>query len=151
MIVVSQKEFVNLVEKNIMLVSKLAMRLKTHYKVFSRFPRQHLQILMRLHMHGRTRLKDIAVRECAPASNLCAVLRVLEKSGLVRREVDEADRRNILYSVTPAGAKLANRALKAFRNHMEALFAGISKNDEMELTDALKTINKLLTKIKEGS
>lgn len=143
----ARKEFVRLMESNIWLLDKYADRLRTDQSHLSGFPRQQMSILVRLHQGGRALLKDIARREFVSAPNLCAVFRKLEADGLVLRTVDEHDRRNTWYSVTERGAKLACDAMETFRDGVEAMFSGLSREDETELTAALKTMNKVLSKM----
>ena len=141
----SRKEFVRLMESKIWMLDKYADKLRVDQAYLSGFPRQQMSILVRLHQGGRALLKDIARREFVSAPNLCAVFRKLEADGLVLRVVDENDRRNTWYSVTPRGAEIAENALETFRNGVEKMFSGISKQDEVELTAALKTMNKILS------
>ncbi len=146
----ARKEFVRLMESNIWLLDKYADRLRIDQGQLSGLPRQQMSILVRLHQGGRALLKDIARREYVSAPNLCAVFRKLEADGLVLRTVDENDRRNTWYAVTPRGADLANGALEIFRSSVEKMFANISKDDETELTNALKTMNKILSKMEQN-
>lgn len=115
--------------------------------VLAGYPRQQLSILVRLHIGGPAKLKDIARREIVPAPNLCAAFRKLERDGLVLRRIDENDRRNTWYSVTDNGAKIAAQAMNATRAVIEKLFSQLSRTDEDALTAALKTINNVLTKM----
>lgn len=146
-----QKEFVNLIEQNMIVLAWLTDRLKTSNSVFFRHPRQQLELLVRLHLGGRTRLKDISARECTPASNLCATFRILESKGLVRREIDESDRRNTWYSMTAKGEKLAIETMQLLRVRIMEIFSGLTRADEAKLTGALRTINELVNKMKEES
>ncbi len=144
-----KKEFVHLIEQNMLILAWLTDRLKISNSVFFRHPRQQLELLVRLHLGGRARLKDISERECTPTSNLCATFRILESQGLVRREIDEFDRRNTWYSVTSRGAKLAIQTIELFRKRIMEIFSGLNPADEVRLTSALRTINELVTKMKE--
>lgn len=142
-----RKEFVRLMEDNVMLLDRLGERLKLDPTNLSGYPRQQLTALVRLQIGGRAKLKDIARREVVTTPNLCATFRRLEKDGLVERTIDENDRRNTWYSVTPKGSELANYALEKFRSGIEGLFAQVSREDEEKLTGALKTINEVLKRM----
>lgn len=146
----SRKEFVRLMESNIWMLDKYADRLRTDNAHTSGFPRQQLSILVRLYQGGCAMLKDIARREFVSAPNLCATFRKLEADGLVLRTVDENDRRNTWYSVTERGVKIASESLERFREGVEQMFAGLSEEDEAELTAALKTMNKILSKMEQN-
>lgn len=143
----ARKEFIKLLESNILILDKLSDKLKKDPLVLSGYPRQQLSILVRLNMGGPARLKDIARREMVTAPNLCAAFRKLERDGLVSRRVDEDDRRNTWYAVTQAGQQIAVQAMDAMRAAIEKLFADLSREDEVALTAALKTINGILNKM----
>ncbi|MDR1207236.1 MAG: MarR family transcriptional regulator [Rickettsiales bacterium] len=142
-----QKEFIDLIEKNMTILDRLNGRIKC---VPNRtgYSKQQFQTLIRLYLGGRARLKDIAKREMVPASNLCLVLKTLEKDGLVLRQVDDSDRRNTWYSLTASGEKLAKDVICGFKRRIAEIFAGLEKKDEEKLTAALRTMNELLNKIK---
>lgn len=143
----ARKEFIRLLESNILILDKLAGRLHREKHQGLGIPHQQLAVLVRLFTGGRARLKDIARREEITTPNLCATFRKLEREGLVLRTIDEKDRRNTWYSVTDKGAALANQAMDVFRADIAAMFANLSHDDEATLTVALKQINTILTKM----
>lgn len=143
----ARKEFVRLMEENVMILDRLADRLRLEPASLSGYPRNQMSVLVRLHMGGRARLKDIARREGVSAPNLCASFRKLERDGLVLRVSDEHDRRNVYYSVTESGRELAARVMENFRQGIEKMFSDVSRADEDALTSALKTINGILKKM----
>ena len=139
-----RKEFIHLMEENVLILDRLAAKLRLDPSYLSGYPRQQMVVLVRLHMGGRARLKDIAAREGVSAPNLCSAFRKLEQDGLISRDIDSQDRRNVWYSVTPAGAELAARIMENFRTGIERMFAKISRTDEERLTAAMKTMNGVL-------
>ena len=143
----ARKEFVKLMEQNIWTLDKIADKLRLGRVDTTGYPRQQMSILVRLHNGGRAKLKDIARREHVSAPNLCAAFRKLEKDGLVIRTADEDDRRNTWYCVSESGAELAMRAMELFRTGVEKVFANISREDEMRLTQALRTMQDILKKV----
>lgn len=143
----AHKEFVKLFESNILLFDKLADKLKREPSFLAGYPRQQLSILVRLHIGGPARLKDIVRREMVTTPNLCAAFRKLERDGFVLRKIDEQDRRNTWYSVTKAGEQVAAQAMDAMRNAIDRLFSKLSREDESALTNAMKTINNILTRM----
>lgn len=98
-------------------------------------------------MGGRGRLKDIARREMVSAPNLCAAFRKLERDGLLVREIDENDRRNVWYAVTPKGEKVAVVAMENFQSHIEQLFSNLPDAEEVKLTSALRALKEVLQKM----
>lgn len=141
----SRKDFVRLIEANLLILDRLSDRLKRAPSLG--FPRQQLTVLVRLHVGGPACLKDIALREHVPTPNLCTTFRKLEASGLVQRTIDDKDRRNTWYAVTPVGQHIAMAAMEKFRSEIETVFAGMSDADEHDLTAALKTMNAILSKM----
>ncbi len=141
------KEFIRLMESNVLALDKLAERLRKEPLDAGMYPKNQMTVLVRLHMGGRARLKEIARRELVPTPNLCATFRKLERDGMVTRTIDENDRRNTWYECTAAGAKLADKALDGFRNALARMFENISPDDEAALTGALKTMNSILVKM----
>ena len=143
----ARKEFVRLMEENIWTLDKIADKLRLERVDTTGYPRQMMSILVRLHNGGRARLKDIARREHVSAPNLCADFRKLEADGLVIRAIDEDDRRNTWYCVSPAGAELARSAMDIFRTGIERVFSTLSRDDEARLTDALRTMRDVIKKV----
>ncbi len=143
----ARKEFIRLLESNILALDKLAERLRKEPLDAGIYPKNQMTVLVRLHMGGRARLKDIARRELVPTPNLCATFRKLERDGMVTRTIDENDRRNTWYECTATGAKLAEKALDGFRNALTRMFENITPEDEVSLTGALKIMNSILVKM----
>ena len=143
----ARKEFVRLMEENIWTLDKIADKLRLERVDTTGYPRQMMSILVRMHNGGRARLKDIARREHVSAPNLCAAFRKLEADGLVIRAIDEDDRRNTWYCVSPAGAELARSAMDIFRTGIERVFSTLSRDDEARLTDALRTMRDVIKKV----
>ncbi len=141
----SRKDFVHLIEDNIIILDRLSDRIKRAPSLG--FPRQQLTVLVRLHIGGPACLKDIAAREHVPTPNLCTTFRKLEANGLVQRTIDDKDRRNTWYAVTPVGQHIALAAMEKLRSEIETVFAGLSAEDESALVASLKTINGILSKM----
>ena len=140
----ARKEFVRLMEENVLILDRLAGRLRLAPEHVSGYPRNQMRVLVRLMMAGRARIKDLVQREGLSAPNLCASFRKLERDGLVCRVTDESDRRNVWYSVTDTGRDLAMRAMDNFRTGIGQMFVSLSRADEDALTAALKTMNGIL-------
>lgn len=141
----ARKEFVRLIEENMTIMDRLMDRTKAQSMRNAEYTRSQISVLVRLHLGGRALLKDIAYREYTTTPNLCATFKILESRGLVLREVDEKDRRNTWYSVTPAGAAVAKKMIADFENTIGQVFAGLSREDEEKLVGAMTTINKVLS------
>lgn len=141
----ARKEFIRLIEDNMTIMDRLMDRMKSKIMRNTEYTRSQMSVLVRLYLGGRALLKDIAYREFTTTPNLCATFKNLESKGLVLREVDKNDRRNTWYSVTPAGAAVAKNMIFEFENTIGEVFSGLSRDDEEKLTEAMNTINKVLS------
>ena len=141
----ARKEFIRLIEENMTMMDRLMDRMKSKMIHNLPYTRSQISVLVRLHLGGRALLKDIAYREFTTTPNLCATFKILESRGLVLREVDDKDRRNTWYSVTPKGADVAKAMISEFEDIIGQIFAGLSNENEEKLTDAIATINKILS------
>lgn len=142
-----KKELIGLLEKNIVLFAKLSERINRAQIDFGGYSRTQAQLLVRLYVGGRVRLKDLAAREFLPAPNICAAFRKMERDGVVLRTVDEDDRRNTWYSVTDVGADFARKIIEMLHNAIAVIFKDIDKNDEEELIRSFKSMHNILMKI----
>ena len=142
-----RKELVSWLEKSVFLFAKLSERINRGRVQFGDYSRQQVQFLIALYLGGRQKLKDIAAREFVPAPNLCTAFRKLERDGLVARDVDESDRRNTWYSVTPYGAETAKQFMEIFHQAMAAIFKDVDKEDEEELIRSFKSIYNIFVKL----
>lgn len=147
----ARKEFIKLFESNLLILDKLSDKLKKEPALICGYSIQQISVLVRLHVGGPAKLKDIARREFITTPNLCAAFRKLEHEGLVLRTVDEEDRRNTWYSCTEKGNEVAENALNIFRSATEKLFENLSREDEVRLTESLRNINDVLTKMELGN
>lgn len=145
----ARKEFIKLMEENIRILDCLADRIKRDPSRSIGYTRQQLTILIRLYVGGRALLKDIARREQVPTPNLCMLFRKLEKDGLVVRDIDENDRRNTWYDLSPHGRDVAIAAKDSMYNAIEGIFSTMSRDDEHDLIQSLKTMNSVLRKMEE--
>ena len=140
----ARMEFIKLMGENMMILDRLLDRVKVSPVKESGYPRQLLILLLRLNSSGRARLKDIARREGASTSNLCAAFRRLERDGLVVRTTDKDDRRNVWYEVTEAGKKASVRASDAIRRVILEMFESMTDAEEVQMIASLKNMNKVL-------
>ena len=141
----ARKEFIRLIEDNMVIMDRLMDHMKSKIMKNVEYTRSQMSVLVRLYIGGRALLKDIAYREFTTTPNLCATFKNLEGQGLVLREVDDKDRRNTWYSVTAKGAEVAKAMITEFENTVGEVFSKISAADEEKLTDAMSTINKVLS------
>lgn len=142
-----RKEFLRLMDENVAILDRLANRLRLEPSRVPGYPRHLISVLVGLYRGGRARLKDIAQREGLSTPNLCAAFRRLERDGMVSRSVDEDDRRNTWYAVTPHGAEIARDTINRFRVAIASMFAGMDAEDEARMNQSLRTMNEILKKL----
>ena len=65
-------------------------------------------------------------------ARISAVLGSLEKKGQILREVDPANRRNTLVTLTPAGRERVERLLEHMRRHLREVLARMGARDAAE-------------------
>jgi len=145
----ARKEFVKLMEENGMLLEHIVARLHQYPSQTVGYSRLQLMVLVDLMVSGKSKLKEIAHRQCMPTPNLCIMFRKLEGEGLVTRMVDEDDRRNTWYSVTNKGAKIANQFKEAVFDMVENFCRGLSADEEKKLTQCLTYLNTILKRVEE--
>ena len=143
----AHKELASWMWKNVLAFAKLSERINRSQMSFNDYSRTQMQLLIRLYLGGRVRLKDLAAREFVPAPNLCTAFRKMERDGLVIRAVDEDDRRNTWYSVSERGATIAADIIEMLHNAICEMFKDIDKKDEEELIRSFKSMNDILLKM----
>ena len=147
----AHKEFVGLLENSILLMGWLTLRIKNDDEAASLgYSVSFLRILVRIFLAGKVSLKTLAKHIELSPSNLCAMLRQLEKDGMVSNQRDKVDRRVTWYSVTYKGEKIAKKAMEKFRNMIDEIFRDLSERDEVRLTKSLATLNAILSEIKNS-
>lgn len=82
---------------------------------------------------------DLAVTR----ANISGLLNGLEKNGMVRREVDTADRRRIWVHLTPKGSETLQKAWPIYEETIDGLFKALT---EEEKTILLMILRKLSAK-----
>ena len=145
----AKKEFINLLEDSLQLMGWLAGRMRNHDLSGVRY-KQYMRTLVRISFINKARLKDLAKYSDMSSSNLCTALKYMEQDGLILSQRDKLDRRNVWYSLKPAGERAVQDALKAFRENIAETFKGIDKKDEASLTEALRTMNEILHRTKDS-
>jgi DNA-binding MarR family transcriptional regulator len=96
-------------------------------------------------------LKTLA---CNPGMSQCALARALgtlpsrmvgyldelERKGLVERRQDESDRRNNALRLTKTGRAAFRSTCRLAYEHQEALLAGLSRQERVQLTELLQLV-----------
>lgn len=76
--------------------------------------------------------------------NVTVVVRQLQERGLVRSQVNPADARSAIVSLTPAGKRRFVELAEAHHRWIEGLFAGVPEADKLELVRLLGRVRSIL-------
>lgn len=80
---------------------------------------------------------DLAVTR----ANISGLLRGLEKSGMVRREMDTTDRRRIFVHLTPKGKEILQQAWPIYEETVAKLFYPLNHEEQMVLLSMLRKLH----------
>ena len=99
-----------------------------------------LFVLRGLAEHGTVPVTHWADRMGTSPSAMTGILDGMESSGLISRSHASADRRQVLVSLTPKGAKLSERLSGDFRRRWKGYCVTISASDMGRASDVLARI-----------
>ncbi|MGW4847196.1 MarR family winged helix-turn-helix transcriptional regulator [Nocardia brasiliensis] len=101
----------------------------------------HPQYLVMLALWGEAPMSVKAIAEAIQLDSptLSPLLKRLESAGLISRERDSRDERNLVVNLTPAGVALREQALRIPPAVVERL--GVTLTDLEELRDVLNRVN----------
>ena len=92
---------------------------------------------------GRMRIGDLAAYEHVSAPTATRLVASLEAEGLLRREVDDGDRRSALVSLTEPGRHALAELRRKRTEVLAARLAALSAADLERLTQALSVLEQL--------
>lgn len=104
-----------------------------------------LSTLANLERTGPRRITDLAVVEGVTQPAMTALLRVLERDGLVARRGDPGDGRVALMAVTKAGSDLVRARRRAGAEAFAQLIDKLSDEDAAMLAAAIPALERLRT------
>jgi DNA-binding MarR family transcriptional regulator len=109
---------------------------------------RHLRLLVLVDRTPRLSQRELARQLGVDAGNLIAVLDALEADGVLRRVRDEADRRQRLVTLTPAGDRLLQSALRATAAVEEEIFGALSATRRRAYYDTTFSLFRQLTAVR---
>jgi DNA-binding MarR family transcriptional regulator len=92
---------------------------------------------------GQMRIGDLAAHEHVSAPTATRLVASLETEGLLRREVDDDDRRSALISLTDQGRQALAELRRKRTEALAARLAGLSPVDLHRLINALPVLEQL--------
>jgi DNA-binding MarR family transcriptional regulator len=106
------------------------------------FAPQHAGIFRILAQNPGVSQQDLASTLNMHASRLVGILDELQQRGLVERRPSERDRRLYALHLTSDGERALRQIGEAARDHHQALMAGLSADQQKQLTELLEIILK---------
>ncbi len=100
--------------------------------------------LVSVERHGPLTLGRLAELEGVTPPSITRIVAALERDGLVRREVDEADRRISRVALTPEGARLLRRARRRKNAFLARRLDRLDGRDLAAVRAALPVLERLL-------
>lgn len=94
---------------------------------------------------GPLRLGDLAAQERIAAATTTRIVAGLEAKGLVRREVDPADRRSFVATATAAGTQLVLRARSVRADLITQLLSTLDDEAFARIVAAMPALESLVT------
>ena len=104
-----------------------------------------LSTLSTLERTGPRRITDLAAVEGVTQPSMTALVRVLERDGLVARRGDPGDGRVALMAVTKAGSDLVRARRRAGAEAFAKLIEKLSEEDAATLVAAIPALERLRT------
>jgi MarR family transcriptional regulator, organic hydroperoxide resistance regulator len=98
------------------------------------------QLIAALSDEGELSVGDLALAGGVAAPTATRMLATLEREGIVRREPSEADRRQVLVTLTPAGRKLMNEKRKVIARKKRQVFAMLSETEREQAEHILRRL-----------
>lgn len=99
-------------------------------------------VLEALYHVGPLNLGDLARRILTSSGNLTLVIDNLQKRGLVKREQQGKDKRFVLATITPAGAKLIDRIFPDHARRITEIMARLNPEEQQNLGDLCRKLGK---------
>lgn len=109
---------------------------------------RHLHVLRYLEAHGPMSQQDLATGIRVDSGNLVDTLDDLQRDGLIRREIDPADRRRRQLELTPSGTRRLRKGIAASEQAEAEILGGLSPQE----SDALRaTAQRVYRQLRERS
>jgi len=117
--------------------------LATQFK--TTLPRFDLMAQLERAPHG-LQMGEISRRMLVTGGNVTGIVDQLERSGLIARTEDPADRRAYLVKLTKEGRRLFGQMAAEHETWVVKLFSGIPKREQRALTESLTRLRGQLTR-----
>ncbi len=117
---------------------------------WEQLPMAQVELLQVLGEHSPARIGDLAARQRLAASTVSGLIGQMITSGLVAREVDPADRRASVVTLTEAGREQLAAWTQAHERRMEAALSSLGPADRAAVQAALPALFHLAEHLDPG-
>lgn len=107
---------------------------------FDDFASSHGYILYQLSVNDEITMKELAGKINRDKSTTTVLVRKLEQAGLVKVQVDPADKRNKLLSLTPKGNEYNQMTKHLSQELMTTFYKGFTQEEKQMFCDFLERI-----------
>jgi DNA-binding MarR family transcriptional regulator len=107
---------------------------------WEKLPMAQVELLQVLGEHSPARVGDLAVRRRLAASTVSGLIGQMISSGLVAREVDPADRRASVVTLTDAGREQLSSWTEAHERRLDAALHALDAGDRAAVRAALPAL-----------
>jgi DNA-binding MarR family transcriptional regulator len=121
---------------------RLARRLRAERAIDSMSDGQ-FAVLAVLKMFGSHTLGELAERERVTAPSMNRTVNCLEEAGYVTRATDDADRRKVNITLTPAGLEVVEETVRRRDAWLESVLADLPLKDRALLAEAAGLMRKV--------
>ncbi|WP_151483781.1 MarR family winged helix-turn-helix transcriptional regulator [Streptomyces albicerus] len=126
----------------------LRASIRTDYP-WETLPMAQVELLQVLGEHSPARISDLAARQRLAPSTVSGLIGQMITAGLVAREVDPADRRASVVTLTDAGRDQLAAWTTAHERRMDAALATLDETERAALSGALPALFRLAENLGE--
>ncbi|MDQ0958608.1 DNA-binding MarR family transcriptional regulator [Streptomyces sp. B4I13] len=120
----------------------LRASIRTDYP-WETLPMAQVELLQVLGEHSPARVSDVAARQRLAPSTVSGLIGQMISAGLVARDIDPADRRASVVTLTAAGREQLAAWTTAHERRMDAALAGLDDADRAAIANALPALVQL--------
>jgi DNA-binding MarR family transcriptional regulator len=124
-----------------------AMLVLRHLGYGGRQSSTSLSVLALLGREGPTRISALAAAVGLSQAAMTGSVGRLHEGGLVKRFSDPLDGRATLIDITPSGRERRTQAERAVRNRVIGLLDGLSVEDQVSLSGAMRVASRLIERL----
>ncbi|MEU9154985.1 MarR family winged helix-turn-helix transcriptional regulator [Streptomyces sp. NPDC048417] len=126
----------------------LRASIRTDYP-WETLPMAQVELLQVLGEHSPARISDLATRQRLAASTVSGLIGQMITAGLVARDVDPADRRASVVTLTTAGREQLAAWTTAHEHRMDAALTALDQDSRAAITNALPALFRLAEQLDE--